>query len=59
MLWHRKGDQEWVSLPARQWIGTDGKPVFTALGKFSSHGDARRFSEAAIEAIWLTAGGQS
>jgi hypothetical protein len=57
-LWHRKGDQEWISLPAREWTGQDGKRVFAALGKFSSQGDARHFSEAAVEAIKLIAGEQ-
>lgn len=55
-LWHRKGEREWISLPAREWTGTDGKRVFSALGKFSRHGDARRFSEPAIEAIKRIAG---
>jgi protein gp37 len=55
-LWHRKGEREWISLPAREWTGADGKRVFSALSKFSSHGDARRFSETAIEAIKRIAG---
>jgi hypothetical protein len=56
VLWHRKGDQEWISLPAKEWTGADGKRVFTALGKFENHGDQRRFSEAAIVAIKQIAG---
>jgi hypothetical protein len=47
--WHRKGEREWISLPAKEWTGPD----YTALGKFSSHDDTRRFSEAAIAAIKL------
>jgi hypothetical protein len=51
-LWHRKGDQEWISLAAREWTGPDGKRVFSVLGKFDTH----RFSEAAIAAIRRIAG---
>ena len=56
-LSHRKGEFEWISLPAKEWIGPDGKKIYTALGKFSSHDDTRRLSEAAIAAIKLIAGG--
>ena len=52
---HRKGEHDWIALPAREWTDAEGKRVFTVLGKFSSHGDARRFSEAAIAAIKLIA----
>jgi hypothetical protein len=52
---HRKGEHDWIGLPAREWTDAEGKRVFTVLGKFSSHGDARRFSEAAIAAIKLIA----
>ena len=55
-LWHRKGEQEWISLPAREWTDAEGKRVFTALGKSSSQEDTRRFSAAAIAAIKLIAG---
>jgi hypothetical protein len=56
-LWHRKGEFEWISLPAKEWTGPDGKKIYTALGKFSSHDDTRCFSEAAIAAIKLIAAG--
>ena len=56
-LWHRKGELEWISLPAKEWTGPDGKKIYTALGKFSSHDDTRRFSEAAIAAIKLIGDG--
>ena len=58
-LWHRNGEFEWISLPAKEWTGPDGKKIYTALGKFSSHDDTRRFSEAAIAAIKLIAGGNA
>jgi hypothetical protein len=50
-LWHRKGDREWIFLLAREWARADCKHGFSALGKFSTPGDARRFSTLAIEAI--------
>jgi len=50
-LWHRKGDREWISFPAREWVDRDGERNFFALGKFETHGDAVRFSAAAIAAI--------
>jgi hypothetical protein len=56
-LWHRKGEREWVSFPAREWTDPNGERKFSPLGKFRNHGDARRFSEAAIAAIRLIAGG--
>jgi hypothetical protein len=58
-LWHRKGEQEWISLPAKEWTNLDGKKIYTALGRFSSHDDTRRFSEAAIAAIKLIAAGSA
>src|SRR5215472_11591852 len=54
-LWHRKGDQEWLAYSAHEWTDNDGNRQFTAQGRFSSHGDQRRFSEAAIAAIKLAA----
>jgi hypothetical protein len=56
VLLHRKGDSEWIAFPAREWTAQDGKRVFSALGKFETHGDARRFSEMAIAAIRRVAG---
>jgi hypothetical protein len=56
-LWHRKGEREWISLPAREWTDKDGKRAFSALGQFENHGDQARFNEAAIAAIRLIAGG--
>jgi hypothetical protein len=55
-LWHRKGNDEWISFPRREWTDQDGKRKFADLGEFVNHGDKRRFSEAAIAAIRLIAG---
>jgi len=56
-LWHRKGEREWISFPAKEWTDKDGNRKFSSLGEFVSHGDARRFSELAIAAIKQIAGG--
>jgi hypothetical protein len=45
-----------ISLPAREWTDAEGRRVFTAPGKFNSHPDACRFSEATIAAIKKIAG---
>jgi hypothetical protein len=56
VLWHRVGEREWISFPAREWTGQDGQRIFSALGKFENHGDQRRFNEAAVAAIRAIAG---
>jgi hypothetical protein len=51
VLWHRKGELEWISLPAREWTDKGGKRAFSALGKFDNHGDQIRFNQSAVAAI--------
>jgi hypothetical protein len=56
-MWHRKDSREWINFPSREYIDKEtGERKFYPLCKFKNHGDARRFSEAAIEAIKLIAG---
>jgi hypothetical protein len=49
--WHRKGDKEWLGLPAREWTDKDGNKQFADVIGFVNHGTARRFREAALAAI--------
>jgi hypothetical protein len=43
-LWHRKGNDEWVAFPAKEWTDRDAKRKFANLCEFINHGDARRFN---------------
>ena len=40
--WHRKGDKEWLGLPAREWPDKDGNRQFADVIGFVNHGTARR-----------------
>src|SRR6202035_1830772 len=35
--WHRKGDKEWLGLPAREWIDKDGNRQFADVIGFVNH----------------------
>jgi hypothetical protein len=56
VCWHRKGDREWIGLPAREWTDRDGKRQFADVIGFINHGTARGFREAALAAIREFAG---
>jgi hypothetical protein len=50
-LHHRKGDSEWIAFPGKEYLDRDGERKFSNLCEFVNHGDARRFKEAALEAV--------
>ena len=58
--WHRQGDKEWVSFPARHYEDANGKTVWTPMVAFAEGAtDARQqFRKYAIAAIHAVAHNQ-
>ena len=55
-LHHRRGDREWISFPAREWIAQDGTKKYADLGGFDHRDDALWFQRAALDGIHQIAG---
>ena len=56
VMWHVKGDSEWIALPSREWLDRDGNRQFAVLIEFTDKDVERRFKDAALAAIKLIAG---
>ena len=51
LIWHVKGDREWIGFPSREWEGRDGTAKFTPLIEFTDHETGDKFSAQAIAAL--------
>jgi hypothetical protein len=49
--WHEKNGKQWVSFPAREWIGPDGRKNFANIIEFSDRDIRDRFQAAALAAV--------
>jgi hypothetical protein len=58
--WHRKGDQEWVGFPARQYQDKDGNTAWSPLVEFAAGAKEARaqFQQQAIAAVHAAAAKQ-
>ena len=51
VMWHVKGDSEWIAFPSREWVDKDGNRQFAVLLEFSDKDVERRFKAAGLAAM--------
>ena len=51
VMWHSKGDSEWIAFPSREWIDKDGKRQFATLLEFTDKHVETRFKVAVLAAM--------